>query len=96
MAWGSWMVVNLTIEEELQIEALARTAINHPEHDKVADLCASLVKQNAYQKKVLQQAVRYIAELEIKNALAEDVADTPWRRFLSGNPIAAVLGKLKF
>jgi len=95
MAWGSWMVVNLTIEEELQIEQLARTAINHPEHDKVADLCAALVKQNAYQKKILQQAVRYIAELEIKQALAEDVEDAPWWGFLSCNPLAAVFGKLK-
>ena len=90
------MIVNLTIEEELQIEALARTAISHPEHEKVADLCAALVKQNAYQKKILQQAVRHISELEIKQALAEDVADAPWWGFLSDNPLAAIFRKLNF
>lgn len=95
MAWGAWMVVNLTIEEELQVEALARSAISHPEHEQIAQMCASLVRQNAYQKKMLSQAVSYISELEIKNALAEDVADTPWRRLLSGNPLALVFGKLK-
>lgn len=96
MAWGQWMIVNLTIEEELQIEALARTAIGHPEHEKVADLCAALVKQNAYQKKILQQAVRYISELEIKQALAEDVAEAPWWNFLGRKPLAAILSKFNF
>ena len=33
------MVVNLTMEEELHIERLARSAIGHPEPEKVADIC---------------------------------------------------------
>jgi hypothetical protein len=95
MAWGQWMVVNLTIEEELEVERLARSAINHPEPEQVAAIAASLVKQNAYQKKILQQAVRYISELEIKNALAQDVAEAPWHSRLSGHPILHFFRKLK-
>jgi len=59
-----WMVVNLSLEEELEVESKARMALNCPDSKEVAKLCAMLIKQNAHQSKLLSQAVGYIAGLE--------------------------------
>ena len=58
------MVVNFSYEEELEVESRARTAFNCPDSKEVAKLCATLIKQNAHQSKLLSQAVRHIARLE--------------------------------
>ena len=80
---GSWMQVEFTLQEELRMEQQARELLTATNHQEVAKLAASLVKQAAYQQKLLQQAVRYVAELEIKVTLAEDVEDyRPWYKRL--------------
>ena len=65
MSWGDWMMVHWTLEEELQLEAQSRSAFAHNNSDEVRSLCASLIKQNAYYAKLLEQATGHIAELEM-------------------------------
>jgi len=72
MSWGEWMVVNFSMEEELQIESQARTVLHCGDSAEVARLCSSLVKQNAYYSKLLKQATGHIAKLEMESFLAED------------------------
>jgi hypothetical protein len=72
MSWGDWMVVNFSIEEELQIESQARTVLHCADTSEVARLCSSLVKQNAYYTKLLKQATGHIAQLEMESFLAEE------------------------
>ena len=72
MSWGKWMVVEFSIEEELQIESQARTVLHCSDSNEVARLCSSLVKQNAYYQKLLRQATAHIAELEMISILSEE------------------------
>lgn len=72
MSWGDWMVVEFSIEEELQIESQARTVLHCGNATEVARLCSSLVKQNAYYTKLLRQATGHIAQLEMEAFLAEE------------------------
>lgn len=69
MSWGEWMVVDLTYEEELRIEQQARSIIGASDDAQVRDLCASFAKQNAYQQKLISQAVKHISALEVRIAL---------------------------
>ena len=71
MAWGQWMVVNLTLEEQLEIEKQVRCALAHHDSQSVAKLCASLIRQNAYQSRLIKQATGHIAEIEMQGLLAE-------------------------
>lgn len=71
MSWGEWMVVNLTMEEELRIERDSRSILAASDEMQVRGLCASIAKQNAFQQKLISQAVGYIAELEARLGLAE-------------------------
>jgi hypothetical protein len=71
MAWGQWMVVEFSVEEELRIETQARTVLQSEDNMEVAKLCSALVKQNAYLSQLLRQATAHITELELKAALNE-------------------------
>ena len=64
------MVVNLTMEEELRIEQQARSILASSDEEQVRDMCAALSKQNAFQQKLIKQAVRHITELELKAELS--------------------------
>ena len=67
------MVVEFSVEEELQIENQARSVHRCTDIEQVTRLCSSLVKQNAYYQKLLRQATGHIAELEMIALLANDV-----------------------
>ena len=71
MSWGEWMVVELTYEEELRIEQQSRSIIGASDDAQVRELCASFAKQNAFQQKLISQAVRHITALEAQVALSE-------------------------
>lgn len=71
MSWGEWMVVELTYEEELRIEQQARSIIGASDDAQVRELCASFAKQNAFQQKLISQAVKHITALEAQVALGE-------------------------
>ena len=66
------MIVEFSIEEELQIENQARSVLHCGDSKEVARLCSSLVKQNAYYQKLLRQATGHIAELEMIAILGEE------------------------
>lgn len=67
MGWADWMVVNLSLEDELQLERQARAILQHDDPDEIAKLCFSLVKQTHYQQILLNQAVGRITELETES-----------------------------
>jgi hypothetical protein len=70
MSWGQWMIVTWTLEEELHIEAQARNVLTHHDADEVRQLCAALVKQQAYYAKLMKQATGHIAEIEMAALLS--------------------------
>lgn len=72
MGWADWMVVNLSLEDELQLEREARHVLTHHDAEEVKKLCAQLVKQTHHQQQLLKQAVGRIAELETE-AFAESL-----------------------
>jgi hypothetical protein len=91
MAWADWMVVNLSLEEQLQLEREARSVLSHDDHDQIAKLCAQLIKQTHYQQTLLNQAVGRITELEAEGFLRESLEVEQsrrmnwWRRILSSD-----------
>ena len=71
MGWAEWMIVSPTLEEELKLEWDARAIVEDEDHKDIAKLCAQLSKQNWYQKKLIEQAVAHVMELEAKLACVE-------------------------
>ena len=73
MAFADWLVYEPSIDEEFEIEKTARCILEDDDHEEIAKLCSSLVKQNFYQKKLLEQIIRDVAELDAIIACWEDV-----------------------
>ena len=63
MRFGEWMLVELSPEQQFEIEKQARTLLSSPDAGIMA---AALLKQTCYQQQLLQQAVNEIARLEIE------------------------------
>lgn len=61
MNFGEWMAVQLTAEQQFEIEKQARALL---ESKDAGLLAAYLLKQTCYQQQLLQQAVNEIARLE--------------------------------
>ena len=70
------MVVEFSLEEQLAVETQARVALNHSDSKEIAKLCATLIKQNAHQSKLIKQAVHHIAALEATLYLQQ--SRRPW------------------
>ena len=64
MGWADWMVVNQSLEEELELERNVRDVQNCDDEDALKTLCVSLVRTNWHQAKLLRQAVGHIGELD--------------------------------
>jgi len=94
MSWGDWMMVHWTLEEELQLEAQSRSAFAHNNSDEVRSLCASLIKQNAYYARLLEQATGYIAELEVAALLSNHQPQPPHGKLAALTNSAARYAKL--
>jgi hypothetical protein len=63
MRFGEWMLVELSPEQQFEIEKHARILL-HSEDAGV--MAAALLKQACYQQQLLQQAVNEIARLELE------------------------------
>jgi len=63
MEFGQWMAVQLTPEQQFEIEKQARALLDSKD---AGVLAAALLKQTCYQQQLLQQAVNEIARLECK------------------------------
>ena len=64
MGWADWMVVNQSLEEELELERNVREVQNCVDETALKALCVSLVRTNWHQAKLLKQAVGHIGELD--------------------------------
>ena len=65
MGWADWMVVNQSLEEELELERNVRETFKiAADEDALKTLCVSLVRTNWHQAKLLKQAVGHIGELD--------------------------------
>ena len=64
MGWADWMVVNQSLEEELELERSVRDVQNCGDEAALKALCVSLVRTNWHQAKLLRQAVGHIGELD--------------------------------
>ena len=71
MGWADWMVINQSLEEELELEKNIRDVQSCSDRDALQELCVSLVRTNWHQAKMLQQAVGHIAELDACEAAME-------------------------
>ena len=71
MGWADWMVINQSLEEELELEKNVRDVQSCSDRDALQELCVSLVRTNWHQAKMLQQAVGHIAELDASEAAME-------------------------
>lgn len=69
MGWGEWMVINPSLQQELELEKTIRCITAHDDGDKVRQLCASLLRQNWFQQQLIRQATGHIAKLELEDFL---------------------------
>ena len=67
MGWAEWMIVNQSLEEELELERNVRDVQGCTDEDALRSLCVSLVRTNWHQAKLLKQAVGHIGELDAIN-----------------------------
>lgn len=65
------MIVEMSLEEQLELEKSVRCATTSTDTQSIAKLCGSLIRQNAYQSRLLKQATAHIAEVEMKHLLAD-------------------------
>ena len=71
MAWGAWMVVEHSLEDELAIERAVRAIEATEDVGQVKQLCMSLTRQNWHYRQMMKQAVMHVAELEASAALTD-------------------------
>lgn len=71
MSWGQWMIVELSLEEQLEIEKSVRCATSSADTQSIAKLCGSLIRQNAHQARLLKQATAHIAAIERQQLFAD-------------------------
>lgn len=82
------MVVKMSVEEELRLEASVRDIQNSVENAKVARLCGSLLRQTYFQQALIKQAVTHIGLLEMEREFPQPSS----RRRSFFRRIARVLG----
>ncbi len=68
MGWADWMVINQSLEEELELERSVRDVQGCTDEDTLKALCVTLVRTNWHQAKLLKQAVGHISELDTAKA----------------------------
>ena len=71
MGWADWMVVNQSLEEELELERSVREVQSCGDEVALRALCVSLVRTNWHQGKLLSQAVAHIGEMDASMSLAD-------------------------
>ena len=64
MGWADWMIVNQSLEEELELERTVRDVRSCSDEDALRQLCVSLVRTNWHQAKLLKQAVGHIGQFD--------------------------------
>jgi len=70
-SWAKWLIIEPSLEEELELEKDSRAVLEDQDHKAIALLCSALVKQTWYQQKLIKQSVERICELEAEIACLE-------------------------
>ena len=83
--WAKWLVVEPSLEQELALETDSRAVLEDDDHESIALLCSTLVKQNWYQQQIIKQSVERICELEAKLICLEPTKRRGWRRLFGSN-----------
>ena len=65
-SWADWLVVELSLEQQLMIEAGTRDLKSQKPDEELTDIAVALLQQNMVQSQMLKQCVEKIAELEAK------------------------------
>ena len=65
-SWAKWMVVELSLEQQLMIEAGTRELKKQDPDEELVEVAVSLLQQNAIQSQLIKQCVEKISELEAK------------------------------
>jgi hypothetical protein len=80
MAWGQWMVPELTSETEFRLRAheleIRQAVDTRPA--ALADLTVALSWQAAAQESIIRKATRRIAELEAREAVGQRETGADW------------------
>tara|TARA_Y100000361_G_scaffold1014_1_gene839 strand:+ start:553 stop:768 length:216 start_codon:yes stop_codon:yes gene_type:complete len=64
MGWADWMIVEQSLEEELQLERTVREIQSCDDKDALMQLCVAMAQQNWHHSKMLRQAVNHIASMD--------------------------------
>ena len=80
MAFAEWMVVRLSLEEELEIERKVREPYETNDIVELRDSCSALIRKVAIQEKLLKQAADMICEWEVKAVLEPVKQPIPRRK----------------
>ena len=59
-----FMIAEQSLHEELAMERSVRSIYNTEDIEEVQGLCAALVRQNWHQRKLLNQAISRIADMD--------------------------------
>ena len=71
MGWADWMIVHQSLEEELELERNVRDVQSCTDESALKTLCATLVRTNWHQAKLLKQAVGHIGQLDASMACSD-------------------------
>lgn len=69
MATATWLIPQLTLNEELELEKQVWAVKGCDDLDTVVKLAAMLLRQNRIYQRLLQNATGRIAELELRELL---------------------------
>jgi hypothetical protein len=74
MAWGEWMIPELSISASVDLEHKKRLLLAEVKKrpDEVAQAAAAILQHNAMLQSILRKATTHIAELELKSLLSQD------------------------
>jgi len=74
MAWGDWMIPELSTSAELDLERKKRLLLSEVRNrpDEVAQAAVAILQHNAMLQSIVRKATMHIAELEIKSVLSGD------------------------
>lgn len=70
----SWMLYEVPLTQELQLESSIRQIAAHEDSEKVRDLCTALMRQNFHQEQLLRNAIHHISQLEMVMVLGATAA----------------------
>ena len=71
MGWADWMIVENSLEEELQLERTVREIKSCTDVEVLSQLCIAMARQSWHQSKLLKQAVGHIGSLDASMACSD-------------------------